>query len=1621
TAPLALGASTRGRISEPGEQDGYTFTGSVGQQLFLDSFGGDQLWLRLFDPAGRELFNVDSRNDRAPHDGLTLTLAGTYKVVIDGERDVVGNYGFRLLDRAEATVVALDSDISGRFDNGGLEADSYRFSLAERSYIFVDGLTGSYDNAWLLYGPGGHYIASRYFYQNYQSDSYNDAEFWLDPGEYWLLLQGNGAEAWNGGSHDYKLRLVTPSFPTAPMSLGASTRGRISEPGEQDTYTFVGRVGQQLFLDSLGGDALRLRLLDPTGRELFNADSRADRAPHDGLTLTLAGTYRVVIDGERDSVGDYGFRLLDRANAAVVSLDSDISGRFDEGGLEADSYRFSLSERTSLYIDAVAGSYDNAWILYGPGGHYITHYQFYQNSSSASYNDAELWLEAGDYWLLLQGNGAEPWDGGSHDYKLRLVTPSSSTAPLTLGTSTRGRISEPGEQDTYTFDGRVGQQLYLDAFGGDGLRLRLLDPTGREVFNADSRADRAPHDGLTLTLPGAYRLVVDGERDLVGNYGFRLLNRADATVVALNTTIAGRFDEGGMEADSYRFRVTERTTIRIDAEFGNFDNAWILYSPGGSYLAHRQFYQNSTASHYNDAELWLDPGEYWLVLQGNGAESWTDGSNEYRLRLITLAVPPAFPPPIPTLPLQLGHIMAGKIAVIGEKHTYAFRGQIGQQLFLDGLGSPDVEVRFVDPSGRDLFTTRTLNDWGPNGGLVLSIDGTYQLVVSGFYHGSLGEYRFRFLDRTAGAEVSLDSDIVGQLAEGGLEVDSYRFSLSERSHLYIDAIFGSWDNAWLLYGPGGNYVTQRKFYQGYSSDAYNDAELWLDPGEYWLVVQGNGAEAWNGGSNDYKLRLVTPTITEAPLTLGSTIRGRINEAGEQDAYTFTGTAGQQLFFDSLGGDALRVRLFDPTGREIFNEDSRSDRAPNRGLTLTLSGTYRLVMDGERDAIGDYGFRLLDRADATGVALDSDISGRFDEGGLEADSYRFSLGERNYIYVDGISGSWDNAWLLYGPGGHLISQRTFYQSYSSNSYNDAELWLDPGEYWLVLQGNGAEAWNGGSNDYNLRLIKPSLSAAPMVLGSTIRGRISEAGEQDSYTFTGKAGQQLFFDSFGGVGLLFRLFDPTGREVFTANSRNNRGPNDGLILSLDGIYTIAMDGERDAIGDYAFRLLNRTDATLVSLDSDIVGRLDEGGMEADSYRFSLSEREYIYIDGINGDYDHAWLLYGPGGQVFADRTFYQGSGSNAYNDAEFWLDPGDYWLIVNGNGAEWWTAGLNDYKLRIVTPLLTTAPLTSSTPIRGRISEAGEQDSYSFTGTPGQQLFLDSFAGDGLRFRFFDPTGREIFNMDSRNDRGPNDGLILTMAGTYLLTLDGERDSIGDYGFRLFERSAATVVDLDREFAGSFDQGGMGAASYRFSLNQRSYLYIDGLLGNYDNAWTLYGPTGNYILSRYFDARRSADGYNDAELWLDPGEYWLVPQGFGAESWTNGSNDYKLRLITPELQTSTYELGSVVYGTIGEKGEQDTYTFIGMAGQRLALDGLLANTQILASLASPSGQVLFNRHGIQSNRQNIVLAESGLYRLTIDGAEEAMENYGFRLLEYGSAFSLSNSQAQSIQLNSPLAGS
>ena len=121
----------------------------------------------------------------------------------------------------------------------------------------------------------------------------------------------------------------------------------------------------------------------------------------------------------------------------------------------------------------------------------------------------------------------------------------------------------------------------------------------------------------------------------------------------------------------------------------------------------------------------------------------------------------------------------------------------------------------------------------------------------------------------------------------------------------------------------------------------------------------------------------------------------------------------------------------------------------------------------------------------------------------------------------------------------------------------------------------------------------------------------------------------------------------------------------------------------------------------------------------------------------------------------------------------------------------TATNDTYSFKAYVPALTTTSnITFGTTYSGTVVNPGDTHVYTFTGKPGQQVYLDGLTGQGLSAHIFDPngdvvagyTGSQLFELT--DDSGP---LTLTTTGadqTYQLVIGGYAQS-GPFSFRLLE--------------------------------------------------------------------------------------------------------------------------------------------------------------------------------------------------------------------------------------------
>lgn len=413
-----------------------------------------------------------------------------------------------------------------------------------------------------------------------------------------------------------------------------------------------------------------------------------------------------------------------------------------------------------------------------------------------------------------------------------------------------------------------------------------------------------------------------------------------------------------------------------------------------------------------------------------------------------------------------------------------------------------------------------------------------------------------------------------------------------------------------------------------------------------------------------------------PIQIGDTISdgvpaagaGQINSHTETDYYTFTGTAGQNIFVEELSVASafagwLRWELKSPGNATVFS--SYLDSSIEGRRTLPETGTYTLrVFVGAANAafIGTYSFRLRAiPADTTfpiqygdtitnGVpaagAGNIEVPGAWDYYTFHATNGQLAFFEimhtassfQGYLYAELKTPSSNSVFSTYLTGGNHLGRRVF---------------TETGTYRLRVNAQSNNTNHVGGYALRVRSI-PADQTFAIQPGDTVTnnlpapgaGNIEVPGAWDYYTFAGTAGQSLSFEAiaksaaFAGW-LQWELKAPSGASVFS-NFFTDGGRK---TLPETGTYTIRVwvgANHPNYVGTYAFRVftlpgdvrLNIQKGDLISdgVPVSSAGRIDEpGGL--DTYTFSGIAGQRVNFDQLSvapafGGYLY-WQIVAPSG--------------------------------------------------------------------------------------------------------------------------------------------------------------------------------------------------------------------------------------------------------------------------------------------------------------------------------------------------------------------------------------------------------
>ncbi len=1510
TTALTLGTAVSSTIAQPGEMKEYTFTGAIGQRLYYDGLGNNTtstIYAQLLSPSGQSVFyNGDADSDRSP---FTLTEAGTYKLVIDGYLDNIGNYGFKLIDAGAAPVIKSGDTITSNL-TPGLESDIYRIEGQAGDKLYFDSLINTTNATWYLYGSNNQYVSGTSLGADFESNLSSD-------GTYFLVVSGSNTS----GNSNYSFKVTSVGTTTTALTLGTPVASTISQAGEQDIYTFTGTIGQRLYYDGLSNNTTSLvyaQLLSPSGQSVLYLDADGDR----GVTLSEAGTYKLVIDGNSADTGNYSFNLIDLSTAKAITLGQTVTDTLTPG-LESDIYQIEAKAGDKLYFDSLLNTSNASWTLYGPntqavsgtslgadfestlssdGTYFLvlsgsntsgnSNYSFKvtsvgttttaltlgtpvtstisqsgeqdtytftgvagqrlyydglsNNTTSTIYsqlispsgqtiffngdadsNRAPVTLaEVGTYKLVVDGNGA---DTGNYSFNLIDV---GAASLLSLNANISGTLDPGLKTLIYRINGTAGQKLKFDSLltssANGNWTLYNLNNSSLGGYNL------ATDFNITLPNDGTYVLAIDGNNASgTVNYNFQVTDVSDAPVTksGFNTVRSGTIAAGGQT--NYTLTASTGTFVYFDSQSLNATNLTIEVRDPSNVLV-----TSITASNDIQPVRLNSSGNYTVTVKGSSATS----TGAYSFQAIDLDTG--------AIGLTLGTPISKTLTNGAETVAYKFVGAAGQKIFYDALQSdPDVvTARLISPTGSNIINQNSDSDTNL---LTLTESGTYYLLLQG-NNATAADFSFNLIDATAAPVLELDKAVTDKL-QPGLETNIYRIDGTANQRLFFDSFANATSATWYLYNSTNQYIA------GTSLSA--DFEMTLPyTGTYYLVLNGNNATA----NIDYSFKVVNAPTTTAALTIGTAVSSSLTIPGEIKEYTFMGSLGQRLYYDSLSNNTTSTiysRLISPSGQTVFgNTDADSDRTP---FTLTEAGTYKLIIDGNSADTGNFSFNLLNAGTAPTVTLGETVTSTLTPG-VETNIYRINGTAGQQLYIDSLlttTNAYNAYWTLYDPNN---------QSVSGSYITDLEptLAID-GTYLLVISGSNTS----GNSNYSFKVTNTTTTSTQLTLGSTVTSSIAQSGEKDIYTFTGTAGQRLLYDALinNSTSTIYaQLISPSGQTAFyNGDADSDRAP---FTLTESGTYKLSLDGNAADTGDYSFRLLDLSNATTVKLATTVTDTLTPG-LESDIYKIDATAGQRLFFDALTTATGAAWTLYGPNNSYV--------NSSNLSIDFETTIaTSGTYYLVLDG----YTTTGNVNYSFKVTNPTTTSTPMPLGITVTGTIAEPGEVDEYTFVGTVGQRLYYDALLTNNTfvnNAQLVSPSGTAVFfNGNADSDRGP---VTLTEPGTYRLILDGSGSSTGNYSFRLLDTTTAPTITLDNTITNTLNPG-LKTDVYRINGKAGQKLRFDSLITGFVNSnWSLSGPG-----DRYFNGSNLGSDF-ETTLTGD-GTYLLVINGYAS----NGTVEYKFKV-------------------------------------------------------------------------------------------------------------------------------
>ena len=504
-----------------------------------------------------------------------------------------------------------------------------------------------------------------------------------------------------------------------PIEFDEPQEGRI-DPEDEGCFTFDALVGQRVsVVVSYPGQNIPIISAPPLYVRLETADGSTTwdgRAPPyqsysaiEDVELPVTGTYRIIVDAPGSATVSYSLAVSClNCDATLISYDQTIEGMISPMG-DRDAFTFDGEEEQHVSVVVTYPGQNNP--LFGipvllrmetSDGRTSWEGRAPDYHSYNAIEDVEL-PATGTYRIIVDAPGAN-----TTTYQLSLSCNNCERRAIVFGEPVNDEVSPPGDQDEFTVDGRLGQEVtaVLDGFSRFApLALRLTAPDGTQ-WNGIGPAYSSFREICNVILPvtGHYIISVRGPGVATGSYNLavglvdsngepppRTIELGSQIRIIAQTTDSG-------STNRCRFLPATAGVYRVDASNSGSlfvslakDDAWYstitLKREGAAEVLSTRAGNEDLAIYYPT----IEPGRYEVRVMGD------------RSGYATLTVAPS--------PTEL---------ILGEWHVGTIMRQYGSAWYIVNVPSDQLSLFFhIDTLGiwsrLDVINTTTGERWWTSG------------------------------------------------------------------------------------------------------------------------------------------------------------------------------------------------------------------------------------------------------------------------------------------------------------------------------------------------------------------------------------------------------------------------------------------------------------------------------------------------------------------------------------------------------------------------------------------------------------------------------------------------------------------------------------------------------------------------------------------------------------------------------------------------------------------------------------------------------------------------------------------------------------------------------------------